>query len=807
MENYLILHGHFYQPPRENPYTGLVPLQSSAAPFHDWNHRITRECYAANTASRFLHYDGRIEDIVNNYEVLSFNFGPTLFAWLRAHAPHVYEAIIEADRSSQDNNEGHGNAIAQAYNHTILPLDTVKDARLQIRWGLDDFRFHFDRDAEGMWLPETAVNGEVLDLLINEGVHFIILSPRQAKALKADGSKEWEQLDGAPIPSWRPYRIDRPGGSIAVFFYHHELAEGISFGHYLQNADALYTRLLSFRNTANPAHLIHTATDGEVYGHHEPFGDMCLAALRKHVQREEKLCFTNYSRYLDHYPPEHQVELHPGEGKLGSSWSCVHGVSRWFKDCGCATGGEEHWNQKWRTPLRRGFRELSEKSREIFDRELRKLTSIEPEQVAERYIDVLTGTSSHEKFAAAYIEAPDEKRQRHFFNLLEGFRYRMFMFTSCGWFFNDISGLEPQQNIQYAYKTLSLFQPYTEEHLYNSLSAHLQQAHSNLPEIESGAQLLEQAIPQLSAGLEAATYYFIKLLIQNTIPKSESYGFYQLIDSHVYSRGDNKEASARFTVLDSSTRNRYSYAFTASTDSDEELQLQVQDENRGGQRFVEDLSRLPVELRRTITAFLIRPAENSFLENAAELFEEVRFAVVQTERLQIQVPEIIRKSAELSLDTLLRRLIFQKKQLLQPNRVEELEDLLTFATTYGIDFENKELRETLNRFFREYFEEHEGKAAPPKSELIARVIRAVTGAAIKLDLTIPQKHMFSGIRYWRYRVSGSTELGFPRSEGREQHTYRELPKEEREALRRSVELADSMGIYADDLKALVFSPA
>ncbi|MFO7849250.1 MAG: glycoside hydrolase, partial [Spirochaetia bacterium] len=212
MKNSLILHGHFYQPPREHPWTGLIPNQESAAPFHDWNQRITKECYAANTASRFLRYDGRIEDIINNYEILSFNFGPTLLGWLRTYAPHIHEAIVEADKRSILHNNGHGNAIAQSYNHTILPLDTEEDARLQIRWGLRDFYSHFGREAEGMWLPETGVNGNVLDLLIEEGLKYVILSPWQAKSIKAEGSREKTLLDGTPAPSWRPYRIEGKRG-------------------------------------------------------------------------------------------------------------------------------------------------------------------------------------------------------------------------------------------------------------------------------------------------------------------------------------------------------------------------------------------------------------------------------------------------------------------------------------------------------------------------------------------------------------------------------------------------------------------
>jgi hypothetical protein len=805
MRNSLILHGHFYQPPRENPFTGLVPLQESAAPFHDWNHRITRECYAANTASRFLHYDGRIEDIVNNYEILSFNFGPTLFWWLRSKAPHVYEAILEADRHSVERNDGHGNAIAQAYNHTILPLDSPEDARLQISWGLKDFRFHFGRDAEGIWLPETAVNGQVLDLLIDEGVRFIILSPWQAEAIHAEGTKEKEELDGEPAPSWRPYRIDRPAGSLAVFFYNHELAEGISFGHYLQNADSLYTRLLSYHNNADPAHLVHAATDGEVYGHHEPFGDMCLAALRKHVEQGDKFHFTNYGRYLAEHPPQYEVKLLAGEEQRGTSWSCVHGVSRWYKDCGCSTGGKEGWNQKWRSPLRQGLEALSTAGREIYAREMRALTHAEPEEVADRYIDVLTGSTPPEEFAAAYLRPHDEERQRRFFNLLEAFRYRMFMFTSCGWFFNDISGLEPRQNIHYAYKTVRLFQPYTDRDLYGELAAYLGRAKSNISSRGTGADLLAESVPRLSPGLEAAVYYFLKLLTRGTEIELEPYGFFGLVDYEVYSQ-EEKEAEARFTVSDNTTGDQYIYTLSARTGSDGELHISAQDMLSGNGARAVDLGKLPAELRRTVTGFLTRSTVESFSASAEPLFDEARFAVIQCNRLNTELPGVIRKSAELSLSTLLRHYVFQRERLLETGRVEEIEDLLSFAVTFELQFEKEEIRHALTDFLWDTFEHYAGEGCPGHCELLVRLIRAFSGAGLQPDLTIPQKHVFSGLRQWRRTLRGSGALTVQPPGDEEVQAYRSLSSNQQQELHRFIELADTMWIYADDLKRIASSP-
>jgi hypothetical protein len=440
---------------------------------------------------------------------------------------------------------------------------------------------------------------------------------------------------------------------------------------------------------------------------------------------------------------------------------------------------------------------------------MRKMTGTDPEQIADRYIDVLTGITPHEEFAAAYMSTPSEEVQRRFFNLLEGFRYRMFMFTSCGWFFNDISGLEPRQNIQYAYKTIRLFQPYSESDLYGILESHLAAAHSNIPSEGTGADLLARAVPGLSPGLEAATYYFLKLLIHEETPDFEPYGFFNLSDYRVRSRGE-KEAEAAFTVRDTTTCEHYSYDFAAHTGTDGGLQLMISDTSdgtEGGKDFTLDLNLLPAELRQTITGFLMRTTEQSFSESASEIFDQARFAVIQTARLGTELPGIIRKSAELSLYTLLRRFVNQRDRLLERERVEEIEELLSFAVTFDLRFEKEEIRAELTAFFWEIFATFSGEGAPPKSDLVVRLIRAFSGAGLKPDLTIPQKHVFTAVRHWRRSMSGSSELDFTRSEGAERNAYRQLSAERKDDLQRTVALADIMGIYADDLKRLVSSPS
>jgi len=497
MQNKLIIHGHFYQPPREDPWSGLIPVQKSAAPYSNWNYRITRECYAANAFSKILDNKGSILDIVNNYRYISFNFGPTLLSWLKDSSPEVYNRIIEADRQSFKFNKGHGNAIAQSYNHSILPLCSTEEARTQIIWGLKHFEFHFGRVSEGLWLPEAAVNSSILDLLIEEGIKFIILSPWQAGAYSVKSSIKWQALADQPIPSDRVYQINRPEGSIALFFYNHSLASGISFSHFLHSADSLYTQISSFKSSDPVKNLINIATDGEIYGHHEPFGDMCLAALIRLIEKRDDFQLTNYGLYLEEHPPQFLVKLKGGEDNLGTSWSCSHGVSRWYKDCGCADGGKEGWNQRWRKPLRETLNKLKNKLEHAYLAEMKGFSSFDPIALRNHYIEVIQGHSNRKEFADSFLDKinkQDENSEATFFNLLEGQKYAMFMFTSCGWFFADLSGIETIQNLAYAVRAIELYSPFTGDKLLKSFLQSIGSAHSNIAKQGSGREIVEKHV-------------------------------------------------------------------------------------------------------------------------------------------------------------------------------------------------------------------------------------------------------------------------------------------------------------------------
>src|SRR5687768_17613344 len=286
MPRSICIHGHFYQPPRENPWLEAIELQDSAAPYHDWNERITRECYAPNAVSRILDDQGLIVKLVNNYSKISFNFGPTLLSWLEIKAPEVYAAILEADRQSRDRFSGHGAAMAQVYNHMIMPLANSRDRATQTLWGIRDFERRFKRAAEGMWLPETAVDLESLELLAQFGLTFVILAPHQAGRIRRMGVTAWRGIRGAGIDPRMPYRQQpRPRGAIAIFVYGGPIARAVAFEGLLTHGDRFIDRLTgAFAPAQDRPQIVHLATDGEYYGHHHRYGDMALAYVLEHIE-------------------------------------------------------------------------------------------------------------------------------------------------------------------------------------------------------------------------------------------------------------------------------------------------------------------------------------------------------------------------------------------------------------------------------------------------------------------------------------------------------------------------------------------
>jgi hypothetical protein len=484
----LIIHGHFYQPPRENPWTGIVDREPSAAPFHDWNERIHSECYRPNAWARVIDESGSIGDIVNNYALVNFDVGPTLLGWIAAHHRDTLARIVDADRHSRRVRR-HGNAIAQGYNHAILPLCDDRDLRTQIRWGLFEFRHRFGRDAEALWLPETACDDRVLGALIDEGLRYAILAPGQAARVKRkDG---WRDVSGGRIDPRRPYRYlhrDGSGRSLALFFYDAPVARGIAFDGVLGSSRALLDRVE--RASGGAGTLVHAATDGESYGHHFKFGDRCLAYALAHEAKRRGLWVTNYGELLDHHPAEIEVEIALGDDGKGSSWSCAHGVGRWSRDCGCHTGGKAGWNQRWRAPLRAAFDYLHDEAAQLFEDQAGDLLD-DPWAARDAYIELVVSPSADRAaFVARHARRPlDDAGRVRVLRLLEAQRSSMLMYTSCGWFFSELSGIETLQVMRYAARLVDQLVDLGAPDLSEPLLERLAEAKSNLRPKGHGADI------------------------------------------------------------------------------------------------------------------------------------------------------------------------------------------------------------------------------------------------------------------------------------------------------------------------------
>jgi alpha-amylase/alpha-mannosidase (GH57 family) len=481
----LIIHGHFYQPPRENPWTGEIDLQPSAAPYHDWNERVHSECYGPNA---FAHI-GSHTDVINNYKNISFNFGPTLLSWLQKYQRRTYQRIIEADFQSAAVHKNHGNAIAQAYGHAILPLCNARDQLTQISWGVQDFSFRFGRYPESLWLPETACNDDTLGLMIDHSFHYVVLAPDQAGQIRSRSDGPWITVGPGEVDTTRAYKYFHKDGSdrsIAVFFYHGGLSRAIAFEGALSSSRGLVDRFIQVAKTGQ---LVNLATDGETYGHHFKFGDLCLAHALEIEARQAGFWITNYGEYLDHHPPEFEVELNLGELGEGTSWSCAHGVGRWARDCGCHTGGEADWNQLWREPLRAALNFLRDNAAEHF--EIAGADLFRDSWVARnQYVQVMLNPELWSDFLHDYQKRPlsslEESRARA---LLEIQRNALLMFTSCGWFFSDLAGIETIQIMRYAARLIDLQNQIGFETSRTRFLEMMAEASSNDPAQGNGAEI------------------------------------------------------------------------------------------------------------------------------------------------------------------------------------------------------------------------------------------------------------------------------------------------------------------------------
>jgi hypothetical protein len=683
---YVCVHGHFYQPPRENPSLEAIELQDSAYPYHDWNERVTAECYAPNALARLLDDQQRITELVNNYARISFNFGPTLLLWLEQKAPGVLASIVQADKMSQERFGGHGSAIAQAYNHMILPLAHPRDKMTQVIWGIRDFTRRFGRQPEGMWLPETAVDLASLEALAAQGIRFTILAPRQAKRVRRVGGRSWKDVSGDRIDPSRAYQVKLPSKkTITVFFYDGPISQGVAFEGLLDDGQRFADRLMSgLCDDRTWPQLSHIATDGESYGHHHHYGEMALSFALHSIETGDQAKLINYGQFLEMYPPDHQVEI-----VENSSWSCVHGVERWKSNCGCNSGGYGDWNQSWRAPLREALDWLRDALAQRFEEEAKGLLK-DPWAARNSYIDVVLDRSdeSLNRFFAEHASHElDQAEKVRAMKLLEMQRNAMLMFTSCGWFFDELSGLETVQVIHYAGRAIQLAREVMQANeLEEQFCERLRNAKSNIAEHGDGERIYKKwVVPAVVTMDKVAGHYAVSSLFETYGDKTKIYcygvgrleydieteGRVRLAVGRLHLRSDitREEANLSFGVLHLGDHNitggvRESQDESAFRELREKLMaafgradmaevMHILDEQFNKSRF--SLSSLFRDEQRRIVDLILKDTLNSVSASFRGVYENQAALMRFLSGLGVPVPAALNSAASIALNSQLQR--------------------------------------------------------------------------------------------------------------------------------------------------------
>ncbi|MBI5534742.1 MAG: DUF3536 domain-containing protein [Deltaproteobacteria bacterium] len=567
----VVLHAHFYQPPRDNPWTESVERESSAAPFHDWNERISAECYSANALARVFGPGDRVVEIVNNYAHLSFNIGPTLFSWLEQHSPEICLRIAEADRESALRNNGHGGAIAQVWSHAILPLCNERDRNTQIRWGIADFRHRFRRMPEAMWLAETACDVASAEALAAHGMRYVILSPHQAERMRPIGEAGWSDVSDGSIDPRRPYRLNLPSGrSIVCFFYDGPTAHAISFEGVLDTSRGFAERLASAASsTLGSEQIVHVATDGETYGHHRRFADRSLAYFLYKEAESLGLELTNYAAYLDRTQVRHEVELKRGPMGEGTAWSCAHGLGRWTRDCGCHSGKFDGWSQAWRGPLRSAFDLLRDHAADVLQ-SLGGDVLGDVWQARDDYIDVILDPSRERRdsFLRKHARTQLSSHARvRVFQLLEAQRMTQLMYASCGWFFDDLAGLETKQVMKYAARATQLLDHITGRRFMPRLLEALSAGSSNVATEGNGADIMRRRVLRSEVGTHARIAQRASRQLFGEVPHTETDPAFSIetLDQSVFARGSSQLVIGRARVTRIRTEHSEDVTYAAAT--------------------------------------------------------------------------------------------------------------------------------------------------------------------------------------------------------------------------------------------------
>jgi alpha-amylase/alpha-mannosidase (GH57 family) len=766
---FICIHGHFYQPPRENPWLEAVETQDSAHPYHDWNERITAECYEPNASSRILDAHDRITKIINNYASISFNFGPTLLSWLEQHEPSTYAAILDADRMSRERFGGHGSAIAQVYNHMILPLANARDRRTQVRWGIRDFEKRFGRLPRGMWLPETAVDTASLEALAADGIEFTILEPRQATR----GNR--------PIDPTQPYICRLPSGrSIVIFFYDGPISRAVAFENLLARGENLAHRLLAaFAESRDQPQLVNIATDGETYGHHHRYGDMALAYALDYINERKLARLSNYGQFLAENPPKEEVEI-----LEQTSWSCSHGVGRWQLDCGCNAAAPSGWTQQWRAPLREALDWLRDQCAVIFEDEGKRVLR-DPWAARDAYIDVILDRSdeSVERFFEKW-GAGERSGMPTALELLEMQRNAMLMFTSCGWFFNDISGIETVQVLRYAGRVIQIAEKVSGRTLELEFIRRVGSARSNVPQQGDARQIYEREVKPMRVELRrVAGHYAVASLFDNYSFEERVYCYrVRQNDFETHRAGRAKMAVGSITVTSLITHEEAQFEFAVihlgeteltggvrpSNDADhyEAMKRDLSEDMRVNGissviRVLDEYFEEPLSIRalfrdeqRRILNLLcdttLNEAESAFRQLHERYDPLMRFHAT----LGVPLPRVLRTAAEFDVNMQLRRLLDREEMPLS-----EIEILLRESRDEGVALDETTLM-TLKRAIERTAIEFAAK--PDEFERLERweeIVTLVREAQVRVDLRKPQNEYYRMRKLVRPVIAATTGNG------------------------------------------------
>src|SRR3989338_6381623 len=783
LQKCLCMHGHFYQPPRENPWLEAIESQESAAPYHDWNERIHAECYLPNARARVLDHTWKIVNIINNYERMSFNFGPTLLSWLATKHTVVCKYLLEADRKSLEKHGGHGNAIAQVYNHMIMPLANERDQNTQVKWGVSEFRYRYGREPEAIWLPETACNQQTMEVLIKNGIKFTILEPHQINQIKHLNDDKWHHIPVGTIDPKQPYRIFSeldPEKYIDIFVYDGPISKDIGFSDLSRDSKALANRFDgAIDRNRQTNQIISVATDGETFGHHKHFADRTLAYFLNVEAEQRGLRIVNFGEYLEENPPQYAIKLNPGEGE-GTAWSCAHGIRRWKDHCGCRGGGPAEWHQHWRKPLRESLDWLRDELARVFE-EVGGKYFRDVWETRDDYISVVLNRSPEnvKAFLTEHAIVPLSEENRVIcLKLLEMQRHAMLMYTSCGWFFSEISGIETVQILQYAARAIQLAEEVSDQSFEKDFLERLAMAKSNVPEFRDGRgvyQLLVRA-SMFSLAHMASCYatcsifndYFgekenIQLYCYNlkvSYQRKESFGNITLnygrirIDSNItFEAADYVFAVIQIGQYDFRCSVKPFQGYSEFKKVEEELfkglevlhmvELMRKIDIYFGEKYF-SLKDLPLEERKKVISILTGEMIEKISNQQEQLFDENRKMNEIYRSINLPIPKEIRFAAAHTLKRRLERAVEELAEgSFSPKKAIPVYRIIEMAKSFDIELE----KENLAHFLRNELDTRTRRLLEKvDSNLMMECLhigKLAKKIGIELDMRESQDHVFS----------------------------------------------------------------